>query len=54
MMKAMMWPTVPLIEEKHHQKQNFHGGNHHTKRRHHRNYPSGALCIEVTGPSHLG
>jgi hypothetical protein len=54
MMKAMVWPTVLLTEEKHHQKQNFHGGNHHTKHHHHRNYPGGALCVEVVGPGHLG
>jgi hypothetical protein len=53
MMGAMRWPAILLIEEKHHQKQNFHDGNHLTTHHHHRNCPDEALCVEVFGPGHL-
>jgi hypothetical protein len=41
-----------LIEEKHHQKQNFHDGNLHTSHPHCRNPPDGALYAEAFGSGH--
>jgi hypothetical protein len=42
-----------LIEEKSHQKQNFHDGNPHTNRPRCRSPPDEALCAEAFGSSHL-
>jgi hypothetical protein len=42
-----------LIEEKHHQKQNFHDGNLHTSRPHCRSLPDEALCEEAFSSGHL-
>jgi hypothetical protein len=42
-----------LIEEKSHQKQNFHDGNLHTNRPRCRSPPDEALCTEAFGSGHL-
>jgi hypothetical protein len=42
-----------LIEEKHHQKKNFHDGNVHTSRPHCRSLSDEALSAEAFGSSHL-
>jgi hypothetical protein len=54
MMGAMGYPVTLLLEEKHHQKQNYNDGNHHTI--HHRctNCPDEALCVEAFSLGHLG
>jgi hypothetical protein len=53
MMGAMGQPAVLLIENKHHQKQNFQDENHHTTHYHRKNCPDEALYVEVFGPGHL-